>query len=297
MDLSKTSLDAPPSYREKSSATQSQTPPVTLVLDNQTVHLEDDASTPLYRLSRSVTTLQKEPSSVQFDSVEHIAPEKVESSDSPHIRSTHLFYLVHPINARYRTDKPAYFATSNPATKASNFILQPSRSKNPLSKPEFTVLASASRTAASDDLFADEKDRQVLFTAKKKWSGERCVWRNSSGSEIAIEEGDAKDGRSMRKLTTTETLGKETMDALVAAWCLRSWYDVAESKDATKSSTWNSTRHTSSREKITLCRQPLTLLIADLEDMTPPESISGEGMKWTKRAGAMAGVGAGGGGL
>lgn len=234
MDSTKTSLDAPPSYRELAPGCLDQST-VTLILDNQTVHLEDDASTPLYRLSRSVTTIQQRPSSVQFDSVEHVSHEKAESSDNPQIRSTHLFSLVHPVNARYRTDKPAYYATSNPATTGSNFILQPSRSKNPLQKPEFTVLASAGRTAASEVLFANAKEEQVLFTVKKKWSGERCVWRSHSGSEVAIEEG-AKDGRGTRKLVMTESLDKETLHVLVAAWCLRSWHDVAESKEATRSS-------------------------------------------------------------
>lgn len=65
------------------------------------------------------------------------------------------------------------------------------------------------------------------------------MWCNFLGSEIVIEEGDVKDGRSMCKFIIIEMLGKEIMDVFVVVWCLRSWYDVVESKDVMKSSMWN----------------------------------------------------------
>ena len=236
MDPTKTSLDAPPSYREQATGSRDQSP-ITLVLDGQTIRAEDDASTPLYHLSRSVTALKQEPSSIQLDRVDQVPPEKATSSDKLESRNTHLFYLVHPINARYRTDKPAYYGTSNPATTASNFVLQPARSMNPLHTPEFTVSVSPGRTAESDVSFDNAKDQQPLFTVKKKWSGGHYVWRSSSGSEIAIEE-SVKDGQGTRKLVVSESLDYQVLQTLVAAWCLRCWHDVAESKEARRDGTF-----------------------------------------------------------
>ncbi|KAH8172220.1 hypothetical protein LIA77_08988 [Sarocladium implicatum] len=259
MDPTKTSIDSV-------MGSQSQGP-VTLILNDQTIHLDDRASTPLYHLSRSVTALQQEPSAIQLDSLDRPLST---SRSNPETCTSHLFYLVHPINAQWRTDKPAYYATSVPDTKGSNFILQPSRSMNPLHKTEFTVLESPGRTAADEVLFANSKEQRFVFTAKRKRSGERHVWHDDAGREIATDEG-AKGGQGTRKLIVTEPLDRETMYTLVGAWCLRVWHDVAESKEATRN---------------------------HLEDMTPPQAISGENMKWSKRTGGMAGLaglGAGGG--
>ncbi|KAL2794597.1 hypothetical protein BJX66DRAFT_303458 [Aspergillus keveii] len=275
MDPDTKYLDPPPPYEdvvgEGSDAPSLLQPPVTLLLDGQCIR-DASSSAPLYRISRSVTTLPKTPpknSSIIFERIENDnrVPEKPEGSGTrqqPQLHHRHLFYLAHPADAQYRTDIPGYYITSVDTETVGNIHFETSKSR--LQKTEFKALLSAKRTASDRPLFDEAGRTSTLFTARPATlMSSRYTWTQKNGSQVAVEDGKGDEHR----LAITTPMTQETRDALVASWMLRLWYETAESKQAKRE---------------------------ELERLTAP--VSYQDWTYAKRVGglgALAGAGAGGG--
>lgn len=203
----------------------------------------------LYKLSRPVTSLPKpgpnSSSSVTFERVEYnnTTPEakstgihkddsqsKSEPEQEP--ENKHLFYLVHPRDAQYRRDTPAYYITCLSASASPDKMqgnLQFETRGTVLHGTEFQALLSRGRTWEHKPLF-DIRGKVPLFVARREGlMGGQYTWRENLGREVGHE--GARNGDS-RVLVITSAMEQEKRDALVALWVLRIWYEVAESPKA-----------------------------------------------------------------
>lgn len=208
-------ISAPPSYEEDAQ-------PATLTLDGTTISIN---GTPTYTVSRSLTSIQQESSSIHLERIDTAAPEKPDSSASPTRSNTLVFYLVHPLNAQYQKDKPAYYATSTHGG-LGNIVFE--IQKKTLSKPEYRVLLNEGTNASSDPLFTGKPS--AILAAKSSKLGGKYSWTDSGGKTIAQEEQSKL--QQQPQLKVTNVLRSEVRDTLVAAWCLRIWSEVAESREA-----------------------------------------------------------------
>ncbi|UPK95928.1 hypothetical protein LCI18_006863 [Fusarium solani-melongenae] len=197
--------------------------PDTLVLSGQSIFSENTASIPLYQLNKEVTSTSQKGSTIMLERVEYDGPGDAESMASIKQRNQHLFYLVHPVNAQYRTDLPAYYITSASPDMVGNVKLQ--ASKNLLQKVEFKAILSAGKTSSSDELFGQD-NQEILFEVKPRWKGGQYQWTDSVG-KIAHEEEKAE-----HKLVISALIPQQTKDALVALWALRIWHDTLETRAA-----------------------------------------------------------------
>ncbi|KAJ5778837.1 hypothetical protein N7457_006557 [Penicillium paradoxum] len=206
--------------------------PVVLYLSGLSVHAEAANPTPLYQFNRDIRSITNKESSVAFERVQHEAPE-LEIGTKGAIASTsqkqHLFYLVHPVNAQYRTDIPArYYITSAVPEMVGNIRLETFESR--FQKKSFKAMLSPKRTYSDKPLFNEGTQQSLLFDIhQNRKTGRNCYkWSDSNGIQVAVEE--KEDDRY--KLSITGTLSQELKDALVATWLLRLWHDTAESKEA-----------------------------------------------------------------
>lgn len=201
--------------------------PVVLLMAGESILVEGKALMSLYQLSRSVVSFSsKQGSSVTFERVEHEGPEKAPSTESIKQRNRRLFHLVHPADADYRTDVPAYYITSMSRGMIGNIQFETSKPR--FQKTEFRALLSANKSSSDHSLFDEKAQQQLLFSVKPKWVGGRYKWIDSDSREIAFE--DRKDGQ--HKLVVTAHMRREMRDALVVMWALRLWHDTAESRQA-----------------------------------------------------------------
>ncbi|KAJ6436060.1 Glycoside hydrolase family 43 protein [Purpureocillium lavendulum] len=109
--------------------------PARLVLQERLIV---EGTSTAYRMDQSVTSPLK--SSIVFERVQ------------PETAPQHVFYLVHPPHAQYRTDKPAYYMTAVATPALGNMRLAPS--KQHLQRPSFTGMLSPGRTSSHAPLFA-----------------------------------------------------------------------------------------------------------------------------------------------
>lgn len=196
----------------------------TLVLSGQSIFSENTASIPLYQLNKEVTSTSQKGSTIMLERVEYDGPGDAESMASIKQRNQHLFYLVHPVNAQYRTDLPAYYITSASPDMVGNVKFQASKSL--LQKVEFKAILSAGKTSSSDELF-DQDNQETLFEVKPKWKGGQYQWTDSAGKKIAHEE-----GKGQHKLVISVPIPQQTKNALVALWALKIWHDTLETRAA-----------------------------------------------------------------
>ncbi|KAB8071891.1 hypothetical protein BDV29DRAFT_178489 [Aspergillus leporis] len=259
MDPNCKTEDLPPQY----SASIENSPsdllkPTVLILVGQCIQTETVPPTPLYYISRDITSTSQTSSSIKFERAEHDRPEKPESNVS---HNQHLFYLAHPAHAQYRTDIPAYYITSVSSQTLGNIRLETSKSR--LQKVEFKAFLSAKKTASDKPLFDDKKFEQNIISAKSKWASGRYRWVDVDSREVAVEEGKGEQHR----LVVTVPMPREMRDVLVALWVLRLWYYTAESRQARRKA---------------------------LERLTPPSAYGGVELKFAKRTGALGAISGGG---
>lgn len=280
--------DFPPSYEDViEDPSKSVIEPAILVQAGQFIYVENAASRPLYQISRDITVFPQKESTVMFERIEHSVPEKAESKAPVESRNRHLYYVVHPASAQYRKDIPAYYLTSASPGMLGNINFE--LSKPSLGRVDMTALLSADKSSADNPPF-DEKSQRPLFSVKSKWrwNSGRYTWLDCDDKQVAFEE--RRKGGDKPKLVITAPLQGEMRDALVALWILKLWHDTAESREAKRDGKWAFSAD--------ICCHHLhthLTLFAALERMTPPEEIYSS-MKFAKRAGAMSGVAAGGGG-
>ncbi|KAL4876707.1 hypothetical protein BJY04DRAFT_199638 [Aspergillus karnatakaensis] len=205
--------------------------PAVLFLSDQSVVAEDDPSTPLYTLSTDIRSIPNKNSSVKLERVENESNKVEGSGTTPQQRRQHLFYLVHPEHAQYRTDIPArYYITAVVPETVGNIRLEATEAR--LQKPSFKALLSAGKTASDRPLFNEGAQQLVLFDiqprGKAGLGSTAYKWADSKGGQVALE--GKEDGRFYLKITNG--VPQDVREALVATWLLRLWYDTAESKEA-----------------------------------------------------------------
>jgi hypothetical protein len=213
--------------------------PAVLVLAGTYISVKNAASTPVYHLSRNMDTLTHKDTSIYFECIEYNeAPgrkneevESIESAAADQKKRQRLYCLVHPLNAKYRTDIPAYYMTSHSADLPGNVRLESSKKHPLLRKKEFKALLSVSKTATSPELFDDEKAQHLLFEVKPRMLGGGFMWTDSDGKEVAREDGKSGGERS---LAVAAPMSREKRDALVALWVLRLWHDIAKERHFTR---------------------------------------------------------------
>ncbi|KAJ5463146.1 hypothetical protein N7475_008090 [Penicillium sp. IBT 31633x] len=236
--------------------------PMVLLFSGQSVFTEAPNSTPLYKLNRDIKSISHRDSCVDFEKIEQDVSNtriKIEDIGTGTSQKRHVFYIVHPLNAPYRTDIPAkYYITSAMPEMIGNIRLETSQPR--FQRRAFKAMLSAERTASDKPLF-EEGTQQLLFDIKPIWKvgRKRYSWNDANGRQVAFEEED----NDKYKLSLTSRMSEELRDALVATWVLRLWHDKAESKQAKREF---------------------------FEDMTPPE-LYHSNMKLTKRAGALGALG------
>ncbi|KAK1753301.1 hypothetical protein QBC47DRAFT_415995 [Echria macrotheca] len=305
--------------------------PTTYTLTGDSIHATSSA--PLYQISHDLDALTHTVSSITFSRItyssqqepdsdhdhdhvpprrlsplpaahEHEHPERAQTPDKLSVRHearhNKLFTLVHPANARYRTDIPAaFYMTAAPGMGClGNVRLVDSASaKGRLRLGERGMVRAVvcpGFTAASVPLFSEEAmgegEGKVLFTVRpaagmgmgmglRRGRGRgqgRWEWIWGDGKEVVAREERGREeeegGRKWcgaRLVVLREMEREEEVDALVAAWVLRMWGDVAEEREFQKEA---------------------------IMALTPPESVfSYDGMKMNKRVGALGGFAAAGG--
>jgi len=290
--------------------------PTVLVLSGEVISDQANPARPLYHISKSVDELTHKISSIRFSRFiagnDNVIPEGVDRtelgpdniptppsiSDQKHQHTT-LYNLVHPCNAKYRTDIPAdYYMTScSPAAPESalgniKFLANSSKMAKylPLHKATHTALLYPSSSWLSVPLFPQASTAesagsnmeregdgmQGLFTVKTRRSGAEWEWagRSTESKIVAREErmipvdGEVLLARKLAILPGND-MTQETLDALVGLWVLRLWWTIAEEKEFQKEA---------------------------LVEMTPPSAVSYGGMtKMMKRTGALGGFAAAGG--
>lgn len=224
----------PPPYEEASSeAAGKALKPIVLVLTGDAVISATSPTTaPLYKMSWNVTSIPQKSSSVVFERVEQSQSQNPDGPNPSKSPTCHLFYLAHPPGARFQTDTPEYYITSVSSEALGNISLETSNKRSRFQKAEFRALLSAKKTASSIPLFDDEEKAQLLFTIKPKWIGGRYTYTDSSCEQVAYEDEDRKAKEHRHRLVITAPMDRATRDALVATWCLRLWYETAESREA-----------------------------------------------------------------
>ncbi|KAK2809802.1 hypothetical protein FQN50_003442 [Emmonsiellopsis sp. PD_5] len=189
-------------------------------------------------MNRSVTQLAYTGTSIKFERMEYYQPPAAPESKRPQPleeRSKHLYYIVHPENAQYRTDVPAaYYITSAATETPGNIRFDTSSSKRPLqNKREFKALLSAGKHMWNEPLFNEEKNDTPLFTVKQSWKGGGYKWTTiSDARQVAVEDGKGEEPR----LIVSTPIQPGMRDALVAMWVLRVWYENAETRQAKRDS-------------------------------------------------------------
>ncbi|KAI1498315.1 hypothetical protein F5X99DRAFT_393974 [Biscogniauxia marginata] len=203
-------MEPPPYDDGDQDTTNDVLQPVILVLVGHFIHSESVNSAPLYEMSRGVSSLSHTDQSVTFLRLEHSV--KIDRGGNPRVtrRDRHIFDLKHPPNA-ISTSRYPFFLKSVSKRTLGNVGLK----KSHISRHGFKAL-QLSRTGNDDN---------ILFEIKQK--NKKFEWIDFNGRPIAVED-EADD---QYRLVVTARLQRETMDALVAMWCLRLWYDSAEEKE------------------------------------------------------------------
>ncbi|KAI2469617.1 hypothetical protein F4781DRAFT_431145 [Annulohypoxylon bovei var. microspora] len=244
------SKDPPPSYEvSNEESLKDVLEPATLVLMGQSVVSDTSDATPLYYMNWSVTSIPQKGSSD--------GPLGTNDATSTEQQNKHIFYLAHPTGAKYQEETPEYYLTSVSPESLGNISLETSNST--FLKTEFRMLLSPGRTWSDKPLF--DESAKPLFEVKPKWIGSRYTWTDCNGEQVAYE--DIKGDR--HKLVITTSMERKLRDALVATWCLKLWYETAESTQAKRDA---------------------------MERLTPAEAIQGySDLRMAKRIGVLGSLG------
>ncbi|KXJ94171.1 hypothetical protein Micbo1qcDRAFT_202075 [Microdochium bolleyi] len=84
----------------------------------QGLYIVDDScrSQPVYRLDRDVAVVPQRFTSVKVERLETSDQPSSSDEEQPAAAYRHLFYLAHPLGAKYQTERPEYYITCAPPT-------------------------------------------------------------------------------------------------------------------------------------------------------------------------------------
>ncbi|KAK7917994.1 hypothetical protein PG985_009868 [Apiospora marii] len=260
--------------------------PVILIMAGRFVHPESARASPLYELSQDVDRLSGAYSTHTLERLEHgvaITPRNV-----PRItrRRRRLYHLKHvspalspsfPFQAEALSRqclgnlglcRPAaalhvpYFQTGE---GSSRVVLLKERSDGGGGLPKgYNAYRHAEMEAGQVFEFQQRRRRQRPWSQRKRGSGGNggrnnggggsYEWAMADGGRLAIED----DADGQHKLVVTSAVTRQTMDALVACWCLRLWRNNYETEPTLRG--WNriSDKVRDVRQKLAMAPTPST---------------------------------------
>ncbi|KAF4966563.1 hypothetical protein FSARC_5805 [Fusarium sarcochroum] len=197
--------------------------PATLYISGRFVYSTDPQAPPIYEFSHSIGYLHDNDRSVKVERVDSVV--KTSGGLSQVVpRNRHLFDLKHPTAAEFPTF--AFHAEAATRRALCNFGVSFFRSGNILRQTKGYRFERATKGA-------DRKlePQELLLEAHSSRSkGVAYEWRDVQGEIIAREVEDEKASMS---LVITAEMSAELRDALVAAWILRIWWELANGNRST----------------------------------------------------------------
>ncbi|KAG9495179.1 hypothetical protein J7337_013414 [Fusarium musae] len=206
--------------QDQASLAQKTLVPITLIFDGQQITLENDPSTPLYRLSRNIACKVQKHCSIIFEQIEVVETSQPDGKGSRIRQRPHdLYYLVNSLlMLQRRHDTPACYLTA-PSPKALGNI-QVDVYDTPSQCLVFKAMLNSDRSADDVELFK-AATQQLLFEMRPKLKGSPYQWIDADGQIIAYESGQEGD----HKLVVQVPLQQDIKDALAALWTLRLWHE------------------------------------------------------------------------
>ena len=208
----------PPATVAGNPTTKAVLGPATLYISGRFIYSTDPQAPPLYEFSHSIGYLHDNDRSVKVERVDSVVKT---SSGLPQVvlRNRHLFDLKHPTAAEFPTFP--YHAEAATRRALCSFGVTYFRSGNILRQKKGFRFDRAAKGA-------DRKlePHGMLYEAcSSRSKGVGYEWRDSQGELIARE---VEDERVSMSLVITAEMSIELRDALVAAWILRVWWDLAK---------------------------------------------------------------------
>ncbi|KAF4960135.1 hypothetical protein FGADI_1153 [Fusarium gaditjirri] len=205
---------------DQASPIQKTSVPTTLVFDGQQITLENEPSIPLYRLSRAIASKVQKHCSIIFEQIEVVETPHPDGKGSRIRQRPHdLYYLVNSLlMLQRRHDTPACYLTAPSPNALGN--IQVDVYNTPSQYLGFKAMLNADKSADDVQLFKADT-QEILFEMRPKLKSCHYQWIAADGQIIAYEAGQ----EGSHKLVIQVPLQQDIMDALVALWTLRLWYE------------------------------------------------------------------------
>ncbi|KAK7415141.1 hypothetical protein QQX98_006085 [Neonectria punicea] len=195
--------------------------PGTLYIAGRFVHSNDPQAPPLYEFSHSVGFLRDTDRSVKLERVDHTVRDH-DGTPQVQSRNRHLFDLKHPTAGEWPTFE--YHAESTSRRALCSLGISTFRPKSRLlggiGKAKGFQVHRAVRGADRR-----HEAREVMFTAAPaRGSAVGFEWSDAGGRLLAREV----ETDDLMSLVVTAEMGAALRDALVAAWVMRVWWELAK---------------------------------------------------------------------
>lgn len=202
---------SPPSYTEIEKLPADEVlQPVILVLDGQSIYAESNPTVHLYEVNRGIARLSRATLSVKFSRIER-------SAGNTSQRSRHIYDLHHTpsLILAPSTEGAEYFIESlGPSTRRLGHL----GFKTTHGVPEDWMAVPVDMKGWSELHYPPfVADWAPVFEAHHRKGV--CKWMNGDGQDVAIEY----DSDKQYRILVTASLRRDTLEALVALWCLRLW--------------------------------------------------------------------------
>ncbi|PNY26420.1 Uncharacterized protein TCAP_03651 [Tolypocladium capitatum] len=206
-------MEKPPSYGDSND--DRALPPATLYVAGRFVHSNDPHAPPLYELSHSVGFLSDNDRVVRLERLDHTVRQH-HGAPQVSARTRHVYDLTHPTLATSPTF--AYHAEATSRRSLCSFGIESFRARTLSSARWYRV----HRAARGPD--HQLVGREGLFTAvPARDAAVAFEWYDARGGLLARET----DNDELLSLLVSAEMGPRERDALVAAWILRVWWEMA----------------------------------------------------------------------
>jgi hypothetical protein len=224
MDSQIDSSDLPPDYNTANEGGSSNIgdicPPTTLRLAGQYIHSADSHGSPaLYELSLSIDFLSERNQTVELSRLDYSIKTTAASQGKVTTRKKQIFTLRRPtliMQSRF-----LYYAESRSKHALGNIGIRKSSISVKGKKEMMTVW----KLTKPKDPTAELKEDEKLFLVRFENTGATYEWTLASNEQTVAEE-ENHDGLHVLKIKIA--VDQPTRDALVSAWCLRLWDEMAD---------------------------------------------------------------------
>lgn len=217
--------DQPPSYQESAeseaviSATNTLQPAVLRLAERFVYSSESSTSPPLYELSHSIDYLRETHHAVTFERLDHSIKGKTTTTPQVTARKKLIYTLRHPPEITF--PEFPYYAEASSRQAFGNLAIKKVRS---LGRKKTLIVSRIKPSSKKDVDFEEAEKLFELRQLERKSTVYEWAWASSPQLQVLAVEDD-EDG--LYRLTIKVLADRMTIDALVAAWCLRLWQDVA----------------------------------------------------------------------